>query len=466
MPPRRIGPARTDVTLRVDGEDVPARRGEPIAVALAASGRLVLGRSVKYHRPRGATCYAGRCDGCLMRVGGVSSRVTCRVAAEHGAEIETQNVLGSAEHDLLAATDWFFPGGMNHHEMFTWSKAANRAMQTIARRIAGIGELPGSVRAPVAPIERTCDVLVVGGGPTGLTAATHAARAGLDVVLADEEESVGGHLAYTPGAVRLREHDVAIGTRAAATRLAEDARAAGVTLLSRCSVLGVFSEREDAGEMPFIAIADAPDAPVRVRAKRLVVAQGRHEGAWAFEGNDLPGVIGSEAACRLLAHGVLCGERVVLAGTTSAASPGSARLRALASALSEAGAEILGPFELSAIVRARGRSGVSSCDVRAVDAPGQRAEVEALECDALVIAPPTSAVYELAEQAGAEVTWRDGGFEIVASAADGATSVAWARAIGRASGVASLPAGIAQASAAARAIAIELGAKNLAEVGA
>lgn len=450
MPPRRIGPARTDVTLRVDGEDVPARAGEPVAVALAASGRLVLGRSVKYHRPRGAACYAARCDGCLMRVDGVPSRMTCRLPAQHGAEIETQNVLGSADHDLLAAADWFFPGGMNHHQMFTWSKAANRAMQTVARRIAGIGELPRDVRPPIEPITRTCDVLVIGGGPTGLAAATRAAREGLDVLLVDEEEHAGGHLAYMPGVAQLREGEAATSARSVALGLVEDARAAGVTMLARCSVLGVFSEREDAGDAPFVALADGAEQASMIRGRRLICAQGRHEGAWAFEGNDLPGVIGSDAARRLLAHGVLCGGRVVLAGPTSAAAPGAAPLLALASALSDAGAEVLGPFELSSIARARGRNGVSACDVRTA------AGIQRLECDALVIAPPTSAVYELAEQAGAEVAWRDGGFEVVASPIDGATRVSWVRAIGRASGVASLAAGIAQAGAAAAAIAEEL----------
>src|SRR5688572_14123651 len=124
-PTRVLG--TTDITLRVDGREVPARSGESVALALAAAGTLLLGRSVKYHRPRGAVCYSGRCDGCLMRVDGVPSRMTCRVAAADGMKVETQNVVGSAGVDLLAATDWFFQGGMNHHEMFTWSKPANRA---------------------------------------------------------------------------------------------------------------------------------------------------------------------------------------------------------------------------------------------------------------------------------------------------------------------------------------------------
>src|SRR6478736_1302527 len=133
MPARRLSSSDALVTLTVDGADVPARAGEPIAVALWAARRLVLGRSVKYHRARGAACFSGRCDGCLMRVDGAPSVRTCRTPAAHGTVVETQNVLGSANLDLLSAADVVFAGGLNHHEMFTWSKPVNRVMQEVAR---------------------------------------------------------------------------------------------------------------------------------------------------------------------------------------------------------------------------------------------------------------------------------------------------------------------------------------------
>lgn len=428
MPPRRIVPVRDAVTIRVDGHDVIAERGEPIAVALAASGRLLLGRSAKYHRPRGAACYAGRCDGCLMRVDGRPSRATCRVPCEAGAEVETQNVLGSAEVDLLAAADWFFPGGLNHHEMFTWSKPINRAMQTVARRVAGVGRLPDEVATLAAPIDRACDVLVIGAGPSGLACAAEAARAGLETAVLDEEDQPGGHLGWESGAAGTDRAELAART----------AREAGAVLIHPASALAIY----DASERGGLAIADTQEALLRIRARRFVIAQGRHEGSWAFEGNDLPGVIGSEAASRLLARGVLPGDRVVLAAHDPA------RVELLARALREAGAELHGPIPLGELVRARGRNGVRACDLRS----GER-----ISCDAVVIAPPSSAVYELAAQAGVEVAWRGGSFELVASSADGATRSPCARAIGRASGLHDREAGIVQGVAAARAIARELG---------
>src|SRR5688572_18157838 len=115
MAARRIGSRTEGAVVYLDDVEIPVVAGEPLAIGLYAHGRRVLARSVKYHRPRGATCFAGRCDGCLLRVDGAPSIATCRVPARHGMTLSSQNVLGSAETDLLAATDVLFPAGMNHH---------------------------------------------------------------------------------------------------------------------------------------------------------------------------------------------------------------------------------------------------------------------------------------------------------------------------------------------------------------
>ncbi len=447
MPPRRLEPLREPVHLEVDGERIEARDGEPIAIAIAASGRLVLGRSVKYHRPRGAACYAGRCDGCLMRVDGVQSVMTCRARVKDGMRVDAQNVLGTAKRDLLAATDWFFPHGMNHHEMFTWNEQVNRVMQKVARRSAGIGTLPDAIEQPLASPERESDVLVIGGGPAGLTAAAACAARGLDTVLADEDDALGGTLRWWPGASRDR-----------AERMTKTARTAGVELRTRAAAVGIYDPWEDArgaGDPPIsappqrtdrpVVIADEPTHLVRHRPRRLVVATGRHFGAAAFGGNDEPGVIDVRAACILLAHGVLPGERVVLIGEGQ-------ELEALAIALKQAGAELVGPHPESAIQRARGRPSVSSCEL-SIDGKTER-----VACDCVVVAAPTSAVYELAAQAGVHVRWSGTGYELDADPGDGKTSAPDVRVIGAAAGVSDLDEAIQQAERAADAIAKELGA--------
>lgn len=416
---------------------MPAVAGEPVAVALAAAGRYVLSRSIKYHRPRGPTCFTGRCDGCLMRVDGVGNVMTCRAPARDGMHVETQNVVGSAESDLLSATDWFFPGGMNHHEMFTANKMLNQAMLKVARRIAGIGELPTRLVPDSPPREAACEVLVIGGGPAGLAAATQAALAGASTILLEETDETGGHLLAYPGGV-VDERGRELNAPAVAEALTREAEAAGVRVLARHAAIGVYGDE---------VLAHAKDHVLRVRAQRVIVATGAHEGGMAFEGSDLPGVIGVRAACLLLRHGVLPGERVAIVGLGEWSD-------ALASALRTRGAEVFGPFPEAEVLRARGRPAVRGLDV--ARGAGAGATTETLECDCVAIAPPPSAAYELAEQAGTGVSFSGDAFVVSANGVNGATAAARVFAVGECTGVEGLRVILEQARAAGEAAAASL----------
>jgi sarcosine oxidase subunit alpha len=174
----RLRPPNRPVTILLDGEAVLAEEGEPAAVALLAAGHLALARSPKFHRPRGPACLRGACDGCLARVDDVPNVMTCRVPAKEGMRIESQNVVGSRDTDLLRLTDWFFPRGMNHHELLTGLPGASRVIQTLARRVAGLGRLPQQGAPPTAARRREVDALVVGAGPAGMATALELVRCG------------------------------------------------------------------------------------------------------------------------------------------------------------------------------------------------------------------------------------------------------------------------------------------------
>src|SRR5512133_2338189 len=109
----RLAGFQTNVTVRIDGTPYPAREGEPLGAALLAAGIMTLGRSPKYHRPRGAFCLSGSCAGCLLRVDGLPSRPACRTPCHEGLEAETQNAVPSARHDLLGAVDLATPRGLD-----------------------------------------------------------------------------------------------------------------------------------------------------------------------------------------------------------------------------------------------------------------------------------------------------------------------------------------------------------------
>lgn len=263
--------------IELDGRAIVARRGEPVAVALLCAGQEVLGRSAKYHRARGPQCLSGHCDGCLMRVEGMPSVPTCKLPAREGLRVETQNVWGTAEVDLLALTDQVFPRGLDHHHLMTETKLGNALMQRIARRIAGLGKLPGRDLRP-SP-RRVCevDVIVVGEGEAATLAAREARGRGRRVAFVS-----GG--AAPAGVVHRRGEVVAIDRR---NPLAPTAPvSAGAS--RRWKVLVATGARALEGER--VELLLAPE---------LVVIPSPRESLPIFPGRDLAGVYSSSALATL-----------------------------------------------------------------------------------------------------------------------------------------------------------------------
>src|SRR5262245_6053802 len=125
------------ITVDLDGDAIPAVEGEPVACSLIAAEETLLARSIKYHRPRGAYCFAAACSHCLMRVDGMPNVYTCRVPARAGMRLERQNAFPSAKVDVFSTIDLFFPRGLDHHEMFAGVPVAEKVMAKVARQLAG-----------------------------------------------------------------------------------------------------------------------------------------------------------------------------------------------------------------------------------------------------------------------------------------------------------------------------------------
>ncbi len=397
----RRRPIQEPVELLVDGERVAADRGEPVAAALLAAGRSLFGRSVKYHRPRGPLCLEGRCDGCLMRVDGVPNVMSCRVGAEDGMRVETQNVLGSARVDLLAVTDWFFPEGMDHHHMFTRFGPINRLMQKVARRIAGVGRLPDAAASAVAPRELDVDVLVVGGGRSGIVAANAAAREGASVLLVEEQQTFGGEAGLLGESVPVLGPPV------------DARRGVGAVAVYQEPAVG-FAGREPTDEAVRWVLLEDAEGLLRVRCGSLVVATGTDPVPPPIAGADRPGVFSARAALRALQWGIAVGGRVALVGWGAA----------LDRAATVLGPEqVLGPFAPTQVSAVEGRP-----RVEAIVVDGRR-----LPCDALVFDGVRSAAYAVAAQAGGEVAWDGRGFVVLADD-DGRTHAPGTFALGRVTG--------------------------------
>jgi sarcosine oxidase subunit alpha len=377
---RRTAALRDPVNITLDGEPILAERGEPVAAALVAAGKLMIARSPKFHRPRGPSCMRAACDGCLARVDETPNIMTCMVAAEEGTAVVSQNRLGPRETDFLRMTDWFFPEGMNHHELFAGIPGVQNVMQAFARRVAGLGRLPAETEAPHPAVRRRADVVVVGAGPSGMAVASQLARAGRTVEVLDDQLTPGGGIkALAPA-----EAGAFDSIRAVFTDLVKQER---IRLRSHTVAGGIYGDD---------LLVVGPTGAEVLEAGALVLACGAHDGALAFEGNDVPGVMSARAAGFLLGCGVLVGKKMVVVASPGGGPFGASLARALPDRVTVAAGEP---------VRVRGSSHAKAVIVR--DASGKEKEHTA---DAVLIDAPRSPAYELAEQAGARVTHEPRGY--------------------------------------------------------
>ena len=415
--------------ITLDGEAIEAREGDTVAAALLRSRITTFTRSIKYHRPRGPFCLAGSCGQCLMRVDGVPSLPSCQVRAQEGMICERQNApLGLIDRDLFRATDFLFPDGLDHHHLMTGSRVLGRVALEVARRLAGLGELPSKVRA-AAPAElRSVALVVIGAGPAGLSAARAAAEAGAKVLLIEREARPGGAalLGIDPDAPD-------------ADWVAQQARAftaAGGELLLEADCVGLYANEPEPPANALLAVRKGGRLIV-VKAERVIVANGGASQPLPFPGVDRPGVYAARGLLSLQAH---CNVRV---GTELLVLGDGKELVDCARALRRAG------YQLGRVV-ALGAERPAAPDldvllaqpVRALGNPVRALEVsvgpalQRIPCDALAIALSPAPLHGLASSAGVTARWVPSlnGFPLEIDAA-GATAVPWLFAAGRVAGL-------------------------------
>ena len=314
LPPRpneRIDRSRP-ASFKFDGKSVEAYEGDTIGSALHASGRRVLSRSFKYHRPRGLLCCAGNCPNCLVEVNGWPGVRACTEPVRQGMDVRHMNARPSLEFDAMRATDLvgskLTPPGF-YYKTFIRPRRLWPLYERVLRNAAGLGRLPEKQAEREWETEyrrRFADVLVVGGGLAGMAAALRAAEMGADVVLVDDGPELGGA-------------QLAGDSAGAARELVGRVRAAGVEVLAPAAAIGWFD-----GIVPVWAGSTLH----QIRAGAHITAAGSIEQPLMFEGNDLPGVMLCSGAERLAAlYSVRPGRRAVVATTTdrglASARPGS-----------------------------------------------------------------------------------------------------------------------------------------------
>ena len=188
------------LTFTFDGKSYKGYEGDTLASALLANNVHLVGRSFKYHRPRGIMAAGAEEPNALVRVGkGAFAEPNLRasqVALYDGLYAESQNRFPSLKADVGAVNSLlsrFFPAGF-YYKTFMWPASMWMTYEHVIRRAAGLGKVADDHNDPDR-YEKTnahCDVLVAGGGVAGLMAALAAGRSGARVILADEQDEFGG----------------------------------------------------------------------------------------------------------------------------------------------------------------------------------------------------------------------------------------------------------------------------------
>ena len=292
--------SRLDFTF--EGRRLTGFKGDTISSALAANGVTVVGRSFKYHRPRGLFSVANHDVNAMFQVEhrgrsvpNVRGDVTPLRA---GMQITAVNTAGGLETDRMAGMERlarFLPVGFYYKAFHgRWFPKWER----LIRLTAGLGFVDKTTRTFRTPKRYAhTDVLVIGAGPAGLAAAHEAAERGSSVILADEWHEPGGSALYARGGRSVDE-----GVR----RLVDLVKAhRQVRFFPNTFAAGYYADH-------WVSLV-GPEFLTKVRARAVVVAQGAIEQPAVFRGNDLPGVMLASGAQRLLSrYAVAPATRVVV----------------------------------------------------------------------------------------------------------------------------------------------------------
>lgn len=429
-PPFRLpaGGRRIDrawqVPFRFDGRHLRGLTGDTIASALLANGQLLMGRSFKYHRPRGPIASGAEEPNALLGLGQggrfePNQRATT-TPLTHGMITRSQNCWPSLEADIGAVNNWLspvFPAGFYYKTFIHPRPFWKHLFEPIIRRSAGLGRAPNDPDPDrYEQAYGFADTVVVGGGIAGLTAAREAAKAGGTVLVLEQDNQWGGR---TP-----TDHDG--GQAAIDAALAELRGRDTVTLRRNTMATGLYDHgyliaRE--------SLADHdPNQGIprqrlwRIRAGRVIAATGALERPLSFACNDVPGVMLASAVRDFIAdYAVAPGRRIVVVTNNddayrTALTAHSAGLDvpaivdarptadgALPQAARAAGITVLTGTAIAKVKGAKHVEGVVLCDHQSDGTPRQT-----IDCDVVAMSGGWSPVVHLYSHCGGKLTWDEG----------------------------------------------------------
>jgi sarcosine oxidase subunit alpha len=427
MPPseaRRPAGGRIDrsqpLSFLFERRELTGYVGDTLASALLANGVKLIGRSFKYHRPRGFLAAGVEEPNGLLTLG-AQHRRTPNVPATttelyQGLICERQNGWPSVELDLMSITGGLlgplFEAGFYYKTFMGPRRGSWMFYEPFIRRAAGLGEathLPDPDRYDTA--HAFTDLLIVGSGPAGLAAARAAGRSGCRVTLVEQDFLLGGSLLTAPAE--------AAEERLRRSLEAEVTSMPNVEIFRRTTVIGLYDgltavliQRQDHAR-PDPAKGAAREIVITLRARAIIHAEGAIERPLLFGNNDLPGVmLASAVRSYLNRYALVLGRRVLIATNNDSAwltaidlagagarvtiaeerPTANSTLQALAQ---QAGIDIRLATQL---VRARGGRAVQGAELQAAGSPNS--QTQSVDCDLIGMSGGWSPTVHLSSHTG------------------------------------------------------------------
>jgi len=414
------------VRFAFNGKQFHGFEGDTLASALLANDQMLVGRSFKYHRPRGIVASGAEEPNAILGLGlggkfEPNQRATTTELFE-GLNCSSQNHWPSLEFDIGAVNNKlarFFPAGFYYKTFMAPRAAWKHVFEPIVRQSAGLGRVPKDRDADrYEHYYAFFDVAVIGGGVAGLQAALAAAEAGAKVLLIEQTAHWGGRAPVDGGSI-----DGGSAEDYIARTLAKLEALDNVTLRTRMMGAGVYDHGYLLGYERLTDHTPDQDGPRhrlwRIRADQIVTATGAIERPLSFAGNDIPGVMLAGAMRDYIVnYGVSTGDRVVVVTNNDDAYRTALVLKlngldvpvlldarpegggALAEEARTAGIRVENGKAISKVKGGKRVTGVAICTQA-----GEGATLEEIACDAVAMSGGWSPVVHLWSHCGGKLTW-------------------------------------------------------------
>ncbi|UWP93177.1 sarcosine oxidase subunit alpha family protein [Aliiroseovarius crassostreae] len=411
-----------------NGKKMKGFEGDTLASALLGEGQTLVGRSFKYHRPRGIIASGAEEPNALVNMGeGARFEPNQRVTTTElfdGLTAGSQNHWPSLEFDVGVVNNYvsrWLPAGF-YYKTFMFPRAGwKHVFEPIVRQSAGLGKAPDAETFDADRYEHYyhhTDILVVGGGVAGLAAALAAAKSGKKVMLIEQTNHWGGRAPVDGGTIDGQSPSDWVDAAVAELEAMDN-----VTLRTRTMGAGVYDHGYVTG---YERVADHTPGDGRprhrlwrIRAGQIVTATGAIERPLSFAGNDIPGVMLAGAVRDYLVNwGVSAGDRVVVVTNNDDAYRTALAVKAaglevpviidarpngggaLADAAREAGIRVENGKAIGMVKGGKSVTGVTLCAQQ-----GEGATLEEIACDAVAMSGGWSPVVHLWSHCGGKLNW-------------------------------------------------------------